>query len=133
MLLFELFIPITPRPWTVKKGRQFYNINQSYIDHVRKYIHRHFDKEPYDCPIYCDFVHYMPIPKSISKKRQLEFEQGRVLHMKRPDTTNLNKQMEDCLTGVIYTDDKQVIRIHGLKKYGKSTGTWVRVYEYKID
>lgn len=131
MILFELFIPIIPRPWTVRKSKHFYNINQSYIEHVRKFIGNHFDKEPYECPIYLDFVHYMPIPSSISKKRREEYAFGHIIHQTRPDTTNLNKQMEDCLSKVLFYDDKQVVMIKGKKKYGVTPGTWIRVYEYK--
>lgn len=52
------------------------------------------------------------------------------LHIKRPDTTNLNKQMEDILTGIIYVDDKQVIEITGKKRYGIEVGTKIIVYEH---
>ena len=76
-------------------------------------------------------MHYLKIPEKLSKKRLADYTDGKVFHLGRPDTTNLNKQMEDCLTGVIFTDDRQVVKIKGLKKYGKSVGTWVRVYEYK--
>jgi Holliday junction resolvase RusA-like endonuclease len=37
--------------------------------------------------------------------------------------------MEDCLTGIVFIDDKQVIEISGKKVYGLEVGTEVRVYE----
>ena len=131
MVLFELFIPITPRPWTVRRSRHFYNINKSYIDHVRIFIKKHYEGHPYECPIMLDFVHYMPIPTSLSKKKRQAYVDGEIIHQNRPDTTNLNKQMEDCLSNVLFYDDKQVVQISGLKKYGQTPGTWIRVYEYK--
>ena len=53
--------------------------------------------------------------------------------MKKPDTTNLNKQMEDCLTGILWEDDCQVVSIKGKKLYSEEPRTHIRVYEYKIE
>lgn len=75
----------------------------------------------------------MPIPKSVSKKAYIEYAEGRMYHMKKPDTTNLNKQIEDCLTGIIWEDDCQVIKIRGTKKYSTEPRTEIKVYEYKTE
>ena len=133
ILLFEATIPITPKPWTVRRGRTFYNVNADYIQHVRIYLRDEFHNKPYNCPIYLDLVHYMPIPKSVSKKAYNDYVNNKVYHLKKPDTTNLNKQMEDCLTGIIWVDDCQVIKIRGTKLYSDNPRTEIRVYEYKIE
>lgn len=73
----------------------------------------------------------MPIPSSVSKKKREEYMEGKIIHQTRPDTTNLNKQFEDCCTSVLFYDDKQVVKITGKKKYGVTPGTWIRMYEYK--
>ena len=75
----------------------------------------------------------MPIPKSVYKKAYKDYVSNRVYHLKKPDTTNLNKQMEDCLTGIIWEDDCQVIKIKGTKLYSDNPRTLVQVYEYKIE
>lgn len=131
MLLFEIFIPITPRPWTVKRGKHFYNTNVDYIAQVKKLLRSAFKTNPYDCPIMCSFVHYLPIPRSVSKRQQIKYVSGEMPHLKRPDTTNLNKQIEDCLTGIVFKDDRQVVKIKGYKRYGVSTGTLIEVYRHE--
>lgn len=131
MILFELFIPIAPKPWTVRKSRHFYNTNNAYISKVQAFIREHYEGKPYECPIYLDFVHYLPIPVRISKRAKMDYLNGLKMHQTRPDTTNLNKQMEDCLTSILFHDDKQVVMIKGKKKYGQTPGTWIRVYEHK--
>lgn len=133
ILKFEITIPIIPKPWTVRRGRTFYNVNQDYIQHVRHYIRDEYIDKPLSCPIYLDLVHYMPIPKSISKKARQDYVTNKVYHLKKPDTTNLNKQMEDCLTGIIWEDDCQVIKIRGTKLYAEEPRTVIKVYEYKTE
>lgn len=132
-MIIELFIPISPKPWTVRKARHFYNVNRGYIDEVQAYIREHYKEKPHTCPIALSFVHYLPIPAHISKRAKLAYLNGSKPHQVRPDTTNLNKQMEDCLTGILFHDDKQVVMIKGKKKYGENPGTWIKVYEYKDD
>lgn len=132
-LKLEIFIPVEPKPWTVRKGRSFYNVNSDYIMRVRYAVREMYRKDALDCPIYLDLVHHMPIPKRTSKKKLLEYLQGKIYHLKKPDTTNLNKQMEDCLTGIVWQDDCQVVQIKGKKIYHQEVGTLVKVYEYKED
>lgn len=132
-LKLEIFVPIIPRPWTVRKGKTFYNVNADYILQVKFAVRDEFRGKPLTCPIYLDLVHQMPIPKSVSKKKLLEYRLGNIYHLKKPDTTNLNKQMEDCLTGIIWEDDSQVVQIRGKKIYHEVVGTIIKVYEYKKD
>lgn len=73
----------------------------------------------------------MPIPTTLSKTKKQAYLDSKVHHIVRPDVTNLNKQIEDCLSGILFNDDRQVVMIKGKKKYGATTGTWIRMYEYK--
>ena len=74
-------------------------------------------------------MHTLPYPQTILKKVLKNKFNETLFHIKRPDTTNLNKQMEDILTGIIYIDDKQVVEICGKKEYGIEVGTKIKVYE----
>lgn len=60
---------------------------------------------------------YYPIPKSISKKRRAEIENGCVLPSCKPDIDNVVKIILDALNGVAYHDDSQVVEIHAAKHY----------------
>jgi Holliday junction resolvase RusA-like endonuclease len=61
---------------------------------------------------------YMPIPSSVSKKKQQQMLEEIIRPSKKPDLDNVVKSILDGLNGVAYTDDKQVIRITAEKFYG---------------
>lgn len=54
---------------------------------------------------------YFNKPDSVSKKR--------TEHVVRPDCSKLIRATEDALTGIIYTDDAQIVSIHAEKFYGQ--------------
>lgn len=68
-------------------------------------------------PIRATIVAYFQIPKSSSKKRQIEMISSKVLPTKRPDTDNIAKIVLDALNGLAYPDDKQVVELHVIKEY----------------
>lgn len=130
-LLFETFIKELPKAWKVQRSRfVFYNVNQPYIDYVKSLIIERFPFPPVNSPVSIEFEHILPFPQVLLNKVLKNNLQDVPLHIKRPDTTNLNKQMEDILTGIIYVDDKQVIEITGKKRYGIEVGTKIIVYEH---
>lgn len=130
-LLFETFVEELPKAWKVQRSRFiFYNVNQPYIDHVKSLIIDRFPFPPVKSPISIEFEHILPYPVTILKKVLKNKPVPIPYHTKRPDTTNLNKQMEDILSGIIYLDDKQVIEITGKKRYGIEVGTKIIVYEH---
>jgi Holliday junction resolvase RusA-like endonuclease len=63
----------------------------------------------------CSFL--MPIPKSTSnKKRKLMLEET-IRPDKKPDLSNLVKFVEDCLNGVIWQDDAQIVSYQRMHKF----------------
>ena len=58
---------------------------------------------------------YLPIPKSLSRKRKIEFL-GKP-HTKKPDIDNYMKFYMDALTGVAYEDDKLIYSVEARKEY----------------
>lgn len=130
-LIFETFINELPKAWKVQKSRfVFYNVNQPYINHVKSLVIERFPFPPVDSPVSIEFEHILPFSKVLLNKALKNNFQDIPYHLKRPDTTNLNKQMEDILTGIVYIDDKQVIEISGKKRYGTTVGTKIKVYEH---
>ena len=81
--------------------------------------------------IECLFV--MPRPKS-------HFGTGRnagnlkktapKVHTKRPDIDNLCKWVCDCLNGIAYKDDAQVISLSGTKIYGENPFTEINIKQF---
>jgi Holliday junction resolvase RusA-like endonuclease len=74
-----------------------------------------------DCGLIMDgairmvIVFYMPIPKSLSIKKQDEL--CGTPHHKRPDLSNLIKFVEDAANGILYADDAQIASIKATKLY----------------
>lgn len=62
-----------------------------------------------------EVVFYMPIPKSLSKRKKEELIGA--YHTKRPDTDNLLKALKDALGGLCYRDDAQVSVVSAKKIY----------------
>ena len=56
---------------------------------------------------------YMPIPKSWSKKKQIEA--NGTAHTSKPDIDNLAKAVLDGISGRYFKDDSQVAALHCMK------------------
>lgn len=83
----------------------------------------HFDvmfpkHEPVELHLAC----YFNRPPSAPKKR--------ACHVVKPDLSKLVRAIEDALTGIIYTDDAQIVCIHASKHYGSPERVSLEVSEY---
>jgi len=81
------------------------------------------EKIPQGVPIRLRAIFYMPIPKSLSKKKRGSLK----YHTKKPDTSNLIKFIEDCLNGEAWHDDSQVCEIMTAKLYDETPRTEIVV------
>lgn len=68
-----------------------------------------------------------PIPESVSKKKRLAMEEGRVPHIKKPDCDNVAKICLDALNGVAFNDDSHIIDLHIEKRYGKTPNMYIEI------
>ena len=62
-----------------------------------------------DAPIDLKIIFYMPRPKSLPKRV--------LFHTKKPDLDKLVRAVKDALTGVLWSDDSQVMEIRARKVY----------------
>lgn len=75
-----------------------------------------------DAPVRLEFRFFFPWPASMSeRKRKAEFR-----HLKKPDADNCIKFCLDCLTGLLYHDDKQVWYVLATKEYDTVPRTEIR-------
>jgi Holliday junction resolvase RusA-like endonuclease len=81
------------------------------------------EKIPQGVPICLRAIFYMPIPKSLSKKKR----QSLKYHIKKPDASNLVKFIEDCLNGEAWHDDSQICEIMTAKLYDETPRTEIVV------
>lgn len=68
-------------------------------------------------PIDVSIVFGLPIPKTTTKAKRREIENGKIQHNKKPDIDNLTKAVLDALNGIAYEDDAQIVSIVASKKY----------------
>lgn len=80
-------------------------------------------KMPDKGPICLSVEFFMPIPASLSKKKQKELLGEK--HLKRPDLDNLVKLVCDGLNGVAWEDDGCISSIVATKQYSDNPRTVV--------
>ena len=123
----RIIIPLTPtaqqRP-RFARGRTYkaksQRINEAHLSaHLVEYAHKHRDKIPLAGPIKLTLKAVMPIPPSWSKKKQDAALTGTVWPDKRPDLSNIIKQIEDVAQGILFADDKSICEISAVKRYGE--------------
>src|SRR5690606_194541 len=59
----------------------------------------------------------LPIPSSWSKRKQQQALIGELRPCVKPDIDNFVKAALDALNGVVFADDKQVVRVEAEKRY----------------
>lgn len=123
----ELFIKTVPIP----KGRpRFYGGHAVTPEKTRKYEKlirdswEHGILEADSLMIDMEFV--MPIPQSLSKKKQTELVA--TPHTKKPDLDNLVKAVLDALNGVAFVDDSRISNINASKEYGREPSVWIGIH-----
>ena len=73
---------------------------------------------------------YRSIPKSFSKKRTIQAQEGYIRPITRPDIDNIVKGIKDSLKGVIWKDDSQVITLTAKKYYSDVPRIEVAIGEF---
>jgi len=86
--------------------------------------------EPLETPVSLYLYIRVPIPKSFSKKRVQDCLNGSEQPMKKPDSSNVLKSVEDAMNGVVYIDDCQIINHHITRVYSTLAGVDICVKEY---
>lgn len=75
------------------------------------------DKPPLEGPLRLCVEFYRDIPRSWSKKKQIQANAGVVRPTSKPDLDNYVKAVKDALKGVCWLDDSQVVEYGPTGKY----------------
>ena len=86
-----------------------------------------------DESVYIIFKFYMTIPQRWTKKVLARLKEGLVHHITKPDVTNLAKFYEDCLKGVVLTDDKKVVWATPVKLYDENPRTEIIIKPFDYE
>lgn len=132
MIMLDLFgDPVAlSRPKFFKKGPHIgcYDPQAKLKEGYRWQLKGIFREKPILSPVALDITFFMPIPKSTSKTKKKQMENGLISHMCKPDLDNLQKFIIDCMNGLVFKDDAQIVEIRAKKIYANKTGTLVRLF-----
>lgn len=127
------------RPRFSRRGT--YNPQKEALAVFSLHLHSQFsNKKPFAGSTHLEVIFHMPIPQSLSKKKQKKL--FGMYHIKRPDLSNLIKFIEDAGNEIIFTDDCLITSIDAKKIYSfeprteiiiKETGDDFMVSELKKD
>lgn len=68
-------------------------------------------------PIRMELKVFYRIPKGASKKTARDMRNGVIRPLKKPDSSNVCKAVEDALNGIAYHDDSQIVETVILRYY----------------
>jgi Holliday junction resolvase RusA-like endonuclease len=80
-------------------------------------LYEHRPPEPMRGPLALLIRAYLPTP-TMSKKKRLAASLDEIRPTVKPDADNLAKQILDCMNGVFFGDDKQIVDLRVQKLYG---------------
>ena len=84
---------------------------------------------PADVPLGMRLDIFLPIPKSVSKKKREQMIKGEIRPLKKPDTSNVLKAVEDGLNKVAYADDTQIVDTIARRYYSEVPRVEVQIWE----
>ena len=133
--MIEITIPGKPiakkRPRFYRRGKFVGTYNDQETEEGRWMweAKQQIDQEPYEGFIKLDILFIMPVTKAWSQRdlAKLQDKLKAFWHAKKPDLTNLIKFAEDCLNGLAWKDDSQIVWIDAQKLYGTKPETIIRI------
>jgi Holliday junction resolvase RusA-like endonuclease len=128
--MMTIVIPLEPVPWAAHRGYGKKSFNPKYKEReaFQYYIRQQYKDKPIEGAVIIYFQFQMPIPKSFAKKKKLMASNRELAHTKKPDCTNMQKFTEDCLKGILFIDDSQVVGISSSKFYSEIPQVMIQYY-----
>ena len=118
-----IVIPLAPYPAPRPRFSKYGTYNpKKYTDYKNTFLQltKLQLKTYFEGAIRLDITFFMPIPLSLSKKKQSELIEQHY-HIKKPDSDNLLKTVKDSLEGTYYKNDSQICVVNMQKVYSHKT------------
>lgn len=120
--MIELIIPGIPVPWRAPQVTRngAFSLQTQMKNHIRREVAEQYKGPPLTGPLWVQFIFHMPIPTTLRTPERKLLAEGKYWPARRPDRTNMLKLYEDCLNGIVYVDDNQVVDGPVTKLYDKN-------------
>lgn len=115
-----------------RTGRAYTPTNTKLYEYsLRQWFIREYPQfTPIESRVKVAIIAYFGIPKSTSKKKEVEMLQGNISPTKKPDWDNIGKIVSDALNKFAFKDDAQITEATIIKKYARTPRVLVRIEEY---
>ena len=100
-------------------------------ERIRNLVGLEWSDDPIEGPVQIMLSFAFEIPKSWRKSKREDAAAGWVPHISTPDLDNLVKLVTDALNGVLYIDDRQIVRIDAAKLYMPAPATMISFNTYE--
>ena len=81
------------------------------------------------CPLRVVVMSYREIPKSLSKKKALQAQNGLIRPSTKPDIDNYIKGAFDAIEGIVYKNDSQIVSLCSEKYYSTEPRLEIHITE----
>lgn len=130
--MLEFIIPHKPTPWAAPSRRKgvWYNPRHAIKVRTQSLIRGQYNGPLIDkiCTLFFRFYFAPPKSARITQKAKML---ANVIVPTKCDLTNLQKFYEDCLKGIVLTDDRIVAKIDSSKWYGPKDYVHITVLDYR--
>lgn len=126
--MIKLELPfVIPFKAPQKSGRRFYNPLSEEKKKAQWIVRSQYCGPILTGPLRVIFQFFIGLPASVSQAKKKELL--RTYCEKRIDVSNLEKFIEDALTGIVYKDDSQIIDSRGIKFWAEKDQTTVCIWQ----
>ena len=125
-LFFTFDIEPTPqlRPRASARGGRVRVYDPPKVHQFKNLLHdlalAQYKRPPLMGALEVDLIFYRPVQRSLSKTESARRLSNRSKPVVKPDVDNYVKATLDALTGVLWHDDSQIVKLVSEKRYGES-------------
>lgn len=102
-----------------------------FLNHPDDSISKEAAKLAHNSALELEITFYMPVAKSESEGKRNAKLWGIEEHISKPDLDNLEKFYLDCGNGIIYPDDRFIVKVRKKKLYSKNPRTEIKIMQKK--
>lgn len=115
-----------------RTGRAYTPTNTKLYEYsLRQWFIREYPYfKPIESRVKVTIIAYFSVPKSTSKKKEVEMLNQNISPVKKPDIDNIIKIVLDAMNKFAFRDDTQVTELEIKKKYDKTPRIYIKIEEY---